>query len=108
MFGWLRRKIPPNPPLAKGGGEAGGISAAVDPMVERLGREADPLLEALLDPVRAALAEAEDLMDFRDRLLNLYPELDAKAFAELMGQALAAADAAGYFDASIETKETAP
>ena len=99
MFGWLRRKIPPNPPLAKGGGEAGGISDAVDPLIERLGTEADPLLDAMLDPVRAALAEATDLMDFRDRLLNLYPDLDAKAFAELMGQALAVADAAGYLEA---------
>lgn len=91
-----------NPPLTKGGGEAGGISDAVDPLIERLGREADPLLDALLDPVRAALAEAEDLMDFRDRLLTLYPELDARAFADLMGQALAAADAAGYFDSAAE------
>lgn len=70
-----------------------------EPLVERLGREADPLLDALLAPVRAALHASGDLMDFRERLLGLYPDLDGKAFAELMGQALAVADAAGYWEA---------
>ena len=70
-----------------------------EPLVERLGREADPLLDALLEPVRAALNASGDLMDFRARLLWLYPDLDGKAFAELMGQALAVADAAGYWEA---------
>ena len=69
------------------------------PLVERLGAEAEPLLNALLEPVRAALQDSADLMDFREKLLTLYPELDAKAFAALMGQALAVADAAGYWEA---------
>ena len=69
------------------------------PLVERLGNEAEPLMNALLEPVRAALDDSEDLMDFREKLLKLYPEMDSKAFAELMGQALAVADAAGYWDA---------
>ena len=69
------------------------------PLVERLGNEAEPLMNALLEPVRTALDESEDLMDFREKLLKLYPEMDSKAFAELMGQALAVADAAGYWDA---------
>lgn len=70
-----------------------------EPLVERLGREADPLLDDLLEPVRAALNASGDLMDFRARLLWLYPDLDGKAFAELMGQALAVADATGYWEA---------
>lgn len=74
-------------------------TAAVDPLVERLGAEAEPLLDALLDPVRAALAASADLPDFRDRLTKLYPELDPRAFATLMGNALAVADAAGYWEA---------
>ena len=69
------------------------------PLVERLGQEADPLLDELLAPVRAALTDSADLMDFRERLLGLYPELDGQAFADLMGQALAVADAAGYWEA---------
>lgn len=69
------------------------------PLVERLGREADPLIDELLAPVRAALTDSADLMDFRERLLGLYPGLDGQAFADLMGQALAVADAAGYWEA---------
>ena len=95
----LNREIPPHPPLAKGGGDAGGISDPTAPLVERLGREAGPLLDALLEPVRQALNASGDLMDFREKLLTLYPDLDSKAFAELMGQALAVADAAGYWEA---------
>lgn len=69
------------------------------PLVERLGVEADPLLDALLEPVRRLLAEAADLDEFRDQLLTLYPDLDPTAFAALMGQALAVADAAGRWEA---------
>ena len=69
------------------------------PLTERLGREAEPLLEGLLEPVRKALEDSADLMDFRERLLTLYPDLNAKAFAELMGQALAVADAQGQWEA---------
>ncbi|HQC73192.1 MAG TPA: DUF935 family protein, partial [Candidatus Competibacteraceae bacterium] len=42
--------------------------AAADPtapLVERLGNEAEPLMNALLEPVRAALNDSADLMDFR-------------------------------------------
>lgn len=70
-----------------------------EPLTDRLGREAEPLLESLLEPVRQALEDSADLMDFREKLLTLYPELDGKGFAELMGQALAVADAAGYWEA---------
>ena len=69
------------------------------PLVERLGNEAEPLLQTLLDPVQAALNTSSDLMDFREQLLNLYPDLDGKAFADLMGQALAVAELAGYWEA---------
>ncbi|HRY15769.1 MAG TPA: DUF935 family protein, partial [Candidatus Competibacteraceae bacterium] len=71
----------------------------VGPFVDRLGRESGPLLDALLEPVRQALNASGDLMDFREKLLTLYPDLDGKAFAELMGHALAVADAAGYWEA---------
>ena len=75
---------------------------AVDPtapLVARLGVEAEPLLDALLEPVRVLLENSADLTSFRDGLLTLYPDLDPSAFAALMGQALAVADAAGRFEA---------
>ncbi len=86
-------------PLAGEGRGGGAMADPVEPYVDRLGRAADPLLESLLDPVRQALDASGDLMDFREKLLTLYPELDGHAFAALMGEALAVADAAGYWEA---------
>ncbi len=74
------------------------------PMVERLGQEAEPLLQSLLEPVRAALDSSADLMDFRERLLTLYPDLNSKDFADLMGQAMAVADAAGKWEVAREAQ----
>ena len=73
------------------------------PLVERLGREADPLIGALLAPVRDLLAKSADLSEFRAGILDLYPDLDPAPFAALMAQALAVADAAGRFDIHQET-----
>ena len=72
--------------------------APAAPLVERLGREADPLIGALLAPVRDLLAKSADLSEFRAGILDLYPDLDPAPFAALMAQALAVADAAGRFD----------
>lgn len=69
------------------------------PLVVRLGVEAEPLLDALLEPVRALLERSPDLEAFRADLLALYPDLDPRAFAALMGQALAVADAQGRWEA---------
>ena len=74
-------------------------TATVAPLVNRLGREAAPLIDKLLAPARKLLKRSVDLDDFRDGLLDLYPDLDSTAFAELMGQALAVADAAGRWEA---------
>lgn len=99
----VRADIPPDiPALNRATNRAQTPADPTDPtapLVERLGQEADPLLDELLAPVRAALTDSADLMDFRERLLGLYPELDGKAFADLMGQALAVANAAGYWEA---------
>ncbi|MDS4020662.1 MAG: DUF935 family protein [Candidatus Competibacter sp.] len=85
-------------PLPSGEGP-GAREDPTAPLVERLGREADPLIGALLAPVRELLARSADLSEFRAGLLDLYPDLDPKPFAALMAQALAVADAAGRFEA---------
>lgn len=90
---------PPVPARAALRATAAAAADPVAPVVERLGAEADPLLEALLGPVRALLdlyvADKGDLVGFRQALLDLYPDLDSRAFVDLMAQALAVADAAG-------------
>ena len=56
----------------------------------------EPLARARM---RRLLAESADLDDFREALADLYPDLDGRAFAALMAQALAVADAAGRLEA---------
>ena len=80
-------------------------AATVAPMAERLGREAAPLIDGFLEPVRSLLKRSADFDEFGDGLLKLYPDLDATALAELMGQAFAVADAAGRFAVMDSTKE---
>jgi phage gp29-like protein len=93
----LNRALNASPrPLGEGAGVREDPTA---PLVDRLGADADPVIDALLGPVRALLDLSPDLEAFRDGLLALYPDLDPSAFAALMGQALAVADAAGRWEA---------
>lgn len=99
-------------PSSDKGGSAGTSAAAfadppdpIDPMaplVERLGAESAPLIDALLEPARrlldAYIEDGRSIDDYADALAELYPNLDGRAFADLMAQALAVADAAGRFE----------
>ncbi len=75
--------------------EPGTPAADVPPLVEALGEQADQLIQGWLEPIRLAMAEAKDLDDFGERLLQLYPEIDSSQFATLMGQAIQLADLRG-------------
>lgn len=75
----------------------------VDQYVERLGKEAEPLIEkGLLDPIRTALdqaiADGKTLVEFAESLPSLYAEMDARDFAELMAQGMLAAGMAGRYE----------
>jgi phage gp29-like protein len=63
---------------------------AVGAALKKLG--ADPFAELV------RMAQSTDDEAFRDGLIDLYPDLDPAAFAALMAQALAVADAAGQFE----------
>lgn len=89
------------------GGDAGGSPDPTAPLTERLGAEADPLIDALLNPVRLLLETSADLDEFRAGLLDLYPDLDPADFAALMGQALAVADAQGRFESQQHPRPVA-
>lgn len=78
--------------------DPGDLPDPTAPLTERLGRTAEPLMQALLAPIEKLLDEAESLEAFREQLLTLYPDLDVKAFATLMGEALAVAELTGRFE----------
>jgi phage gp29-like protein len=59
--------------------------------------EAD--MDALIGPVRKLLDEVETLDEFRERLLDLYLDMDQSDLGALMQRALTTAELAGRFDA---------
>ncbi|SDK31630.1 DUF935 domain-containing protein [Billgrantia gudaonensis] len=65
---------------------------------------AAPAIEAQIDAIRTAVDEAESLEDLQARLVELAGELPLDDFAEIMGDALAAAQLAGRHDLLEEVR----
>jgi len=66
-------------------------------------RAGEPVARAMTDliaPIRQLVDQAGSLEEIRDRLLELYPDMDAKEFNRLMQEILAASDLAGRFEVS--------
>lgn len=55
-------------------------------------------MEGLMDPVEKLLAAADSLEDFRDRLLDIYGDMNESDLGTLMQKAMTLADMAGRFD----------
>lgn len=71
-----------------------------DAYTEQLHGAAAAAMDGLVEPVRRLVNEATSLEDLRDRLLDLYTEMDVEALATVMQRALAAAELAGRYEAS--------
>lgn len=69
-----------------------------DRQIARLETETAPAVDAMIDTVRALLDQSQSLEDFRDRLLEVWPDMDSDQFADVMREALVAAQLAGRFD----------
>lgn len=66
--------------------------------LERLDTQAKPAMHAMIVQIRRQAYEAESLEDLRNRLLALWPNLDAGQLADVMAEALATAQMAGRYD----------
>lgn len=69
-----------------------------DLQAQRLDTEAMPDMDAWIKPIRDLVDRAESLDQVRDGLLALYPQMPPERFAQVMEQALVAADLAGRYD----------
>lgn len=67
----------------------------VDPMSDRLAREAGDGMEAMLAQIEVMLQAANSLPEFQAMLQAGFPELDESALAQVMAKAIAAAHGAG-------------
>ncbi len=98
--------------LADGvGGEAVGgsfaESADLSPAAT-LGAITDRAMESdamagMVAPIEKLLGEVTSLEEYRDRLIDLYPDLDDQALGNVLQQAMAVADLSGRFDGSGKT-----
>ncbi len=83
-------------------GEANAAAApgndAVDGYADRAGREAMPMMDGLIEPVRRLVMEAKSLEEIRDGLLDLYGDMDPAGLGDLIMRALTAAELAGRFE----------
>lgn len=99
---WEERAAGPTPPPFGGPGaefaEHDARRAVVDDQIDRLDEESRAALDAMIEQIRALVEQAGSLEELRDKLTDLYPALEAQAFARVMQQALAAATLAGRFD----------
>ena len=96
---WTERAAPSAPPPNPEAEFAESDSrTVVDDQVGRLETEAQAALDDMIQQVRALVEQAASLDELRDKLMDIYPALDAQAFARVMQRALAAATLAGRYD----------
>jgi phage gp29-like protein len=76
----------------------GPIETVPENQVDRAAKDGDPIVRGWVRSIRGVLEQSTSLEDFRDRLLELYPDLPTRAFGELMQEALVAAALAGRHD----------
>ena len=67
--------------------------------VARLRDKAQPEFERMTSQIRAALEGATDLVEFREKLDAIYPDLDGETLTQVMAEAMFASKLAGIFEA---------
>jgi phage gp29-like protein len=96
---WEEKPAGTPPPFAPGAEFAEAArGSAVDAQIERVDREAQPALDAMIEQIRALVEQARSFDELRDNLIKLYPALDEQKLGAVMQQALAAAALAGRYD----------
>lgn len=88
----------PDAPPAFAESEPSPAPDATAAQLERLQRAGDAEVEKWVEKIRELVMEVDSLEALRDRLIELYPDLDPDGFARVMGDALAAAHLAGRYD----------
>lgn len=79
-------------------GEMDDAGSVVDAQIEKLGAETEEPIDGMVKVVRKMLDEVESLEELRDKLIEALPDMDTDALADVMAQALTAAELAGRYD----------
>lgn len=72
----------------------------IDVQADQLAQEADKVFESMVDTIRKLADEVSSMQELSEKLLTLFPDLqaDSQAFADLMGDALTAVALNGRYD----------
>ncbi len=76
---------------------AGEIDAA-DVVADNLGQESLPEADALMAPLKRLVETASDMEDLRDRVIDLYGEMDPADLGTMIARAMLVAEASGRYD----------
>lgn len=71
------------------------VGDLADRLADMLDAAAMPAMNKLVAQIRGALSSSADLVDFSERILMLYPDLDDRDLARLIGDGLVAAELGG-------------
>ncbi len=77
----------------------------VEAFVAQLRRRAQPEFERMTNQIREALNGAADLVEFRERLDNIYPDLDGVTLTQIMAEAMFASKLAGLWEAEQDGQQ---
>jgi phage gp29-like protein len=72
-----------------------GRADLVDTMTGNLTKTVDPIMMGMIGKVRALLAQSKTIEEFRDKLVDLYSQMDGKKLTQVVQQALMTSEMVG-------------
>lgn len=90
------------PPVQQPAAEFAAAPTTPEIFADRLRTLAQPELEKWIDIIRSELNDASDLLEFQQKLDELYPDLDGEDLTRIMATALTASRLAGIYEAQEE------
>jgi phage gp29-like protein len=75
------------------------FAESTNSFLDRLKREAQPGFERMATTISGLLDSSADLIEFREKLDNAYPDLDGETLTGIMAEAMFAGKLAGVFEA---------
>lgn len=77
----------------------------VEKYTTQLDRKMQPILTNWVEQVRRVIEQAKSLEDVRDRIFDLYPQIESKEFATIMQMARMTAELSGRFELNEEVSD---
>ena len=89
------RIIAPQQTETDAGGALSGLDD-LDALADRLALDATPEMATMLAQIEAMMAAASSIEEFQQMMLTGFPNLDADAFAQVLGHAMTVSQSAGF------------